>query len=122
MSAKVNPPISTVYSFIFFFFSSSLAVVSGGKPEGRVELWCVAKNNADDQALQAAIDWACGVPPAGGVDCSAIQQGGACFLPEDLQFHASYAFNEYYNRKPTEADACDFAGTALLTQLDPSRN
>ncbi|WOL08256.1 hypothetical protein Cni_G17008 [Canna indica] len=81
------------------------------------ELWCVAKNNAEDSALQPALDWACG---PGGADCRPIQQGGACFEPQDIQSYASYAFNDYYIRNGISASACDFSGTAALTSLNPS--
>ncbi|XP_074569237.1 PLASMODESMATA CALLOSE-BINDING PROTEIN 5-like [Curcuma longa] len=81
------------------------------------ELWCVAKNNAEDAALQSAIDWACG---PGRADCRPIQQGGACFDPDDIQSHASYSFNDYYLRNGLSASACNFSGTAALTSLDPS--
>ena len=82
----------------------------------RADLWCVAKNNAEDGALQAALDWACGL---GGADCRPIQQGGACFNPDDIQFHASYAFNDYFIRNGVSQQACDFGGTAALTSLNP---
>ncbi|KAL5199579.1 hypothetical protein ABZP36_020782 [Zizania latifolia] len=90
--------------------------VSGGG-----QLWCVAKNNAEDGALQAAVDWACG--PAGGADCRAIQQGGACYDPPDLLEHASYAFNDYFLRAGGAAApaACDFSGAAALTALNPTK-
>ncbi|KAM3211825.1 hypothetical protein ACQJBY_065130 [Aegilops geniculata] len=89
--------------------------VSGGG-----QLWCVAKNNAEDGALQSAIDWACG--PNGGADCRAIQQGGACYEPPDLLAHASYAFNDYFLRSGGAASpaACDFSGAAALIGLNPS--
>ncbi|CAD6339292.1 unnamed protein product [Miscanthus lutarioriparius] len=92
--------------------------VSGG-----AQLWCVAKNNAEDGALQSAIDWACSVD-GGRADCAAIQQGGACFDPPDLQQHASYAFNDYFLRSGGAASpaACDFSGAAALTALNPSKN
>jgi hypothetical protein len=90
--------------------SDAIGVGGGG------QLWCVAKNNAEDGALQSAIDWACG--PDGGADCRAIQQGGACYDPSDLQTHASYAFNNYFIR--AAAAACDFSGAAALTALNPS--
>ncbi|KAL6876439.1 hypothetical protein ACP4OV_013011 [Aristida adscensionis] len=87
---------------------------------GGGQLWCVAKNNAEDGALQSAIDWACG--PDGGADCHAIQQGGACYDPPDLQAHASYAFNDYFLRAGGAANpaACNFSGAAALTALNPS--
>uniref|UniRef100_A0ACD6A0U8 Uncharacterized protein n=2 Tax=Avena sativa TaxID=4498 RepID=A0ACD6A0U8_AVESA len=88
---------------------------------GGGQLWCVAKNNAEDGALQSAIDWACG--PNGGADCRAIQQGGACYEPQDLLAHASYAFNDYFLRSGGAASpaACDFSGAAALIGLNPSR-
>ncbi|TVU07774.1 hypothetical protein EJB05_41143, partial [Eragrostis curvula] len=92
----------------------AVGVNSGG------QLWCVAKNNAEDGVLQSAIDWACG--PDGRADCRAIQQGGACYDPPDLQAHASYAFNDYFLRAGGAANpaACDFSGAAALTALNPS--
>ncbi|KAM3191513.1 hypothetical protein ACQJBY_069037 [Aegilops geniculata] len=91
--------------------------VSGGG-----QLWCVAKNNAEDGALQSAIDWACS--PNGGADCRAIQQGGACYEPPDLLAHASYAFNDYFLRSGGAASpaACDFSGAAALIGLNPSKH
>ncbi|XP_058100676.1 PLASMODESMATA CALLOSE-BINDING PROTEIN 5-like [Magnolia sinica] len=82
-----------------------------------LELWCVAKNNAEDAALQSALDWACG---AGGADCGPIQQGGACFEPQDIQSHASYAFNNYFLKNGVAQQSCDFSGSAALTSLNPS--
>jgi len=91
--------------------------VSGGG-----QLWCVAKNNAEDGALQSAIDWACSAD-GGRADCAAIQQGGACYDPPDLQRHASYAFDDYFLRAGGAASpaACDFSGAAALTALNPSK-
>ncbi|KAM0919673.1 hypothetical protein ACQ4PT_008046 [Festuca glaucescens] len=91
-----------------------------GASGGGGQLWCVAKNNAEDGALQSAIDWACG--PNGGADCRAIQQGGACYEPPDLLAHASYAFNDYFLRSGGAASpaACDFSGAAALIGLNPS--
>ncbi|GMP67433.1 hypothetical protein CsSME_00027419 [Camellia sinensis var. sinensis] len=83
----------------------------------RVELWCVGKNNAQDSALQKALDWACG---PGGADCGPIQQGGPCYDPADVQRTASYAFNDYFLKNGLTQDSCNFDGTAALTSLNPS--
>jgi hypothetical protein len=93
-----------------------------GVSGGGGQLWCVAKNNAEDGALQSAIDWACG--PDGGADCRAIQQGGACYELPDLLAHASYAFNDYFLRSGGAASpaACDFSGAAALIGLNPSKD
>eukprot|EP00257_Ricinus_communis_P007988 XP_002525141.2 PLASMODESMATA CALLOSE-BINDING PROTEIN 5 [Ricinus communis] len=84
---------------------------------GQRDLWCVAKNNADDQSLQSAIDWACG---PGGANCSPIQQGGPCYDPNDIQTTASWAFNDYYLKNGLTDDACFFSNTAAPTSLNPS--
>ncbi|KAD4982847.1 hypothetical protein E3N88_19518 [Mikania micrantha] len=89
-------------------------------PDGvSLNLWCVAKNNAEDSALQSAIDWACGT---GGVDCALIQQGGPCYDPADIRKTASYAFNSYCTKNGMTEDTCNFANTAALTSLDPSHS
>ncbi|CAL5038863.1 unnamed protein product [Urochloa decumbens] len=102
--------------------AAGAAAGSGVGVSGGGQLWCVAKNNAEDGALQSAIDWACSVD-GGRADCAAIQQGGACYDPPDLQRHASYAFNDYFLRSGGAASpaACDFSGAAALTALNPSR-
>lgn len=82
-----------------------------------MELWCVAKNNAEDAALQTALDWACG---PGGADCGPIQQGGPCYDASDVQSTASFAFNSYYLKNGKIDDACNFDNTAALTSLNPS--
>lgn len=91
----------------------------GRAQEGVVnpELWCVAKNNAEDAALQGALDWACG---PGSADCSPIQRGGPCYFPSDIETMASYAFNSYYLKHGLTDDSCYFSNTAALTSLSPS--
>ncbi|URD73653.1 hypothetical protein MUK42_25924 [Musa troglodytarum] len=78
--------------------------------------WCVASQTASQTALQVALDYACGY---GGADCSAIQQGGSCFNPDTVRDHASYAFNDYYQKNPIPT-SCDFGGTGVVVNVDPS--
>ncbi|CAL9003152.1 unnamed protein product [Prunus brigantina] len=78
--------------------------------------WCVAKSGAQQTALQAGLDYACGM---GGADCSQIQQSGSCYNPNSLQNHASYAFNSYYQKNPVST-SCDFGGVATIVNANPS--
>lgn len=95
------------------------SVARGGDDVGgaTVELWCVAKNNADDAALQSAIDWACG---PGGASCGPIQTGGPCYDASDILRTASFAFNDYFLKHGMTDDSCNFANSAALTSLNPS--
>ncbi|KAG5525541.1 hypothetical protein RHGRI_031995 [Rhododendron griersonianum] len=80
--------------------------------------WCVAKSGVLESSLQAALDYACGI---GGADCSGIQQGSSCYNPVSLQNHASFAFNSYYQKNPSPT-SCDFGGTAMITNTNPSKS
>ncbi|KAK9169573.1 hypothetical protein Syun_001713 [Stephania yunnanensis] len=80
-------------------------------------LFCVAKQDADESALEAGLNWACG---PGKASCGAIQEGQPCYQPNSLQSHASYAFNDYYQRMRSSGGTCDFGGTAMTTPIDPS--
>ncbi|XP_047337098.1 PLASMODESMATA CALLOSE-BINDING PROTEIN 5-like [Impatiens glandulifera] len=112
---------------IFIFISLSNAAVSdhyhlrqstgGGGASVAVELWCVAKNNAETTPLQTALDWACG---QGGANCGPIQLGGPCYDPADITRTASYAFNDYFLKHGLTEDSCNFDNTAALTSLNPS--
>lgn len=79
--------------------------------------WCIASPTASDTALQVALDYACGY---GGSDCSAIQTGASCYNPNTVRDHASYAFNDYFQKNPIPT-SCVFGGTAQLTNTDPSK-
>ncbi|XP_073115317.1 uncharacterized protein [Elaeis guineensis] len=85
-------------------------------PSSSGQSWCVASQTASQTALQVALDYACGY---GGADCSQIQPGGSCYNPDTVRDHASYAFNDYYQKNPIPT-SCDFGGTAIITNTDPS--
>lgn len=82
--------------------------------------WCVvspvAVAQVDEASLQAALDYACGA----GADCSLIEPGEPCYLPNTLVSHASYAFNSYWQKTKAVGASCDFHGAAALTSSDPS--
>ncbi|XP_050223807.1 glucan endo-1,3-beta-glucosidase 13 [Mercurialis annua] len=99
-----------------------IPVATMSPPEGNTTFlggstWCVALAGVTQIDLQNALDWACGL---GMTDCSAIQQGGACFEPNTLLSHASFAFNNYYQQNGNSDIACNFGGTATLTKNNPS--
>ncbi|KAM4103979.1 hypothetical protein ACJW30_06G120600 [Castanea mollissima] len=111
---------------LFLFLVLTLPLLAAGASVSRAqagvvgtELWCVAKNNAEDAALQTALDWACG---PGAADCSPIQQGGPCYDASDIVVTASYAFNDYYLKHGLSTDSCSFDNTAALTSLNPSHD
>ena len=61
-------------------------------------------------------DYACGA----GADCSPILQNGACYQPNTIKDHCSYAVNSYFQRKGQTAQSCDFSGAASQSQTAPS--
>ncbi|RLM69331.1 glucan endo-1,3-beta-glucosidase-like [Panicum miliaceum] len=77
--------------------------------------WCVAKAGADATTLQNNINYACGF-----VDCKPIQSGGGCFDPNNVQSHASFVMNAYYQANGRHDYDCDFKGTGMVTSSDPS--
>ncbi|XP_078444118.1 O-Glycosyl hydrolases family 17 protein [Wolffia australiana] len=83
------------------------------------QTFCVARAGADERMLQAALDWACG---PGKVDCSALLQGQACYEPDTVQSHATYAFTAYYQRMGMAPGTCYFNGVAAITTTDPSHD
>ncbi|XP_043691507.1 glucan endo-1,3-beta-glucosidase 4-like isoform X2 [Telopea speciosissima] len=102
---------TTVYPLILGS-SSQLTGNSSG-----VGVFCVAKQGADSDALQAGLNWACG---QGQANCTAIQEGKPCYNPDTLQNHASYAYNDYFHKMQSVGGTCDFSGTATVSNVDPS--
>lgn len=95
-----------------------LGLISGRATANSSTVYCVAKDGADEDKLQDGLNWACG---QGGANCAAIQQGRPCFLPNNITDHASYAYNDYYQKMRGAGGTCDFDGTAMLTTVDPSK-
>ncbi|KAL4320468.1 hypothetical protein AHAS_Ahas14G0013500 [Arachis hypogaea] len=78
-------------------------------------VWCVAKPTVPDPIIKAAMDYACG----SGAECKNIQPNGACYIPNTMLAHASYAFNSYWQNTKVGGGTCDFGGTAMLVTVDP---
>ncbi|GAA0152492.1 glucosidase [Lithospermum erythrorhizon] len=100
---------TAVYPLSLSAFDNATANSSG--------VFCVAKQGADIDKLQSGLNWACG---QGQADCAAIQSGRLCYFPDNVQNHASYAYNNYYQRMRNVGATCDFDGTATTTTIDPS--
>ncbi|XP_074307490.1 glucan endo-1,3-beta-glucosidase 1 [Silene latifolia] len=81
------------------------------------QTYCIAMDGMDTKTLQTALDWACG---PGRANCSEIQPGERCFQPNNVQNHASYAFDSYYQMEGRASGSCDFKGVAMITTSDPS--
>ncbi|PWA34890.1 glucan endo-1,3-beta-glucosidase 7 [Artemisia annua] len=54
--------------------------------------WCVPKQGVSDAKLQSNLDYVC----SKGLDCGPLQPGGACFEPNTVISHASYAMDLLY--------------------------
>ncbi|XP_065033997.1 PLASMODESMATA CALLOSE-BINDING PROTEIN 3-like [Musa acuminata AAA Group] len=98
---------------VFLFLVITITIFGGSDAA-----WCVCRSDASNTALQKALDYACG----GGADCTPIQQNGACYNPNTVLAHCSFAANSYYQRKGQAQGACDFASTTMLTSTDPGGN
>ncbi|AQK62762.1 Glucan endo-1,3-beta-glucosidase 3 [Zea mays] len=95
------------------FLLVAVAAALAGRSDGA---WCVCRPELADSALQKALDYACGA----GADCKPILQSGACFAPDTVKAHCSYAVNSFYQRNSQNPQACVFSGTATLSNSDPS--
>ncbi|XP_027192354.1 glucan endo-1,3-beta-glucosidase 4-like [Cicer arietinum] len=84
---------------------------------GQFMEWCIADEQTPDDELQRAMNWACNV---GGADCTNIQLNHPCYLPNTVKDHASYVFNNYYQKFKNKGGSCYFNSAALTSDLDPS--
>ncbi|KAJ4704072.1 Glucan endo-1,3-beta-glucosidase 1 [Melia azedarach] len=87
--------------------------------DGQFAEWCIADEQTPDEELQRALDWACG---KGGADCSKIQVNQPCYHPNTIRDHASFAFNDYYQKFKNQGATCYFHAAAMITALDPSHH
>lgn len=81
--------------------------------------WCIAKSGSTEQSLQDALDYACG---QGAANCTAIQNGASCWLPNTVQSHASFAMNSYFQANGDDQASCNFKGMGQVTYIDPSES
>lgn len=115
-------PVSEKNWGVFFTNGTAvypLSLTASGQITGNSSgVFCVARDDADSDKLQDGLNWACG---QGKANCSAIQEGQPCYLPNTVKSHASYAFNDYYQRMRSAGGTCNFDGTAMTTSVDPSK-
>ncbi|MQL87669.1 hypothetical protein Taro_020214 [Colocasia esculenta] len=85
----------------------------------RGKIWCVAAagKEANVTDLGAAVAYACGQVPGA---CGAIKPGGKCYRADSAVWHASYAFNAYWQQFRRTGGTCFFNGLAAQTIQDPS--
>ncbi|CAL5354259.1 unnamed protein product [Camellia sinensis] len=118
---KRRGPVSERNWGLFFVNGSAVYSLSLSTSEriagNSSSAFCIAKQGVDSSKLQNGLNWACG---QGHANCSAIQPGKPCYYPDNIQNHASYAYNDYYQKLHSVGGTCDFDGTATTTTADPS--
>ncbi|XP_058214019.1 glucan endo-1,3-beta-glucosidase [Rhododendron vialii] len=115
-----RPDLSPVYDAGILRNGQSIAPTPASptapSPPNSGNKWCVPKQDASDEALQANIDFVCD----SGVDCTPIQNNGPCFEPDTVRSHASFAMNAYFQANGRNDYDCDFTNTGVITMVDPS--
>ncbi|XP_057950650.1 PLASMODESMATA CALLOSE-BINDING PROTEIN 3-like [Malania oleifera] len=102
---------------VLFLLLTLLAITGNSRGgSGSGGCWCVCKEGLSDGVLQKTLDYACGA----GADCRAIHQNGACFTPNTVKAHCTYAVNSYFQKKAQAPGTCDFSSTAQVVSTDPS--
>ncbi|XP_011098152.1 major pollen allergen Ole e 10 [Sesamum indicum] len=107
MAKALTPLVLLLFSFI--------SVGNLGSVHAQQKTWCVAKPSSDQGTLMANIEFACSQ-----VDCSILQKGCPCFVPDNLMNHASVAMNMYYQSKGRNHWNCYFGNSGLVVMTDPS--
>ncbi|CAN0901209.1 Glucan endo-1,3-beta-D-glucosidase [Linum grandiflorum] len=95
---------------LVFFESFNFANAQGNL------FWCVPRPGVSDAQLQANLDYVCGQPD---IDCSPIQPGGPCYVPNTVASHAAFAMNLFFQTRGIKQE-CNFSDTAILTNINPS--
>ncbi|KAI4296025.1 hypothetical protein L6164_036015 [Bauhinia variegata] len=57
----------------------------------------------------------------GGEDCKRIQVSQPFYLPNTVRDHASFAFNNYYQKFKHKGATCYFNAAAISADLDPNK-
>lgn len=78
--------------------------------------YCLCKDGGTDPVYQKVIDYACG----NGADCTAIQQSGGCYNPNNVKAHCDYAANSYFQNKNEAGGTCNFNGVAAPSANPPT--
>eukprot|EP01062_Namystynia_karyoxenos_P022996 TRINITY_DN18842_c0_g2_i1.p1 TRINITY_DN18842_c0_g2~~TRINITY_DN18842_c0_g2_i1.p1 ORF type:complete len:776 (+),score=241.34 TRINITY_DN18842_c0_g2_i1:72-2330(+) len=97
--------------------SSSIAAALAAAAACHARSICRPNPDASDADLSAALGWVCS-PSGGKLDCSSINAGGACFSPNNLRAHCGIAFDAYYQQHSRAPTACDFSGTATVSNCN----
>ncbi|KAI0507500.1 hypothetical protein KFK09_013625 [Dendrobium nobile] len=113
---------NSLAAFLYFsllLFSVFTVKVDGcqASPQLPEKTWCVANPSTKEAELQNNIEFVCSK-----LDCSLIQIGGLCFVPETKISHASVAMNLYYQSMGRNSWNCHFGGSGLIVMMDAIMN
>ncbi|KAI3911116.1 hypothetical protein MKW92_017850 [Papaver armeniacum] len=112
--------MSPIFVLAFLLSALLVVVISQNTVKADEELepvWCIANLAASKEKIVDALNWVCGQRDD---ICLNIQEDKPCYLPKTLKDHASYAFNNYYQKFKFHGASCDFGGAAVITKIDPS--
>ncbi|KAL5783661.1 hypothetical protein ACOSP7_008690 [Xanthoceras sorbifolium] len=105
---------------VLYLYSGFCSCYYGGADTNRFVLpqksWCVALNESKPEELKKTISRICG----GEANCSPIQKGGECFLPDNVYNHASFAMNLDYQLSGRDPQVCAKMRYGIIVDEDPS--